>query len=144
VARGLTKLVQSLPGKVGEQVTAMWAHAVPAPARTDARPDPSVSSVLVAAAAERKRARLGYRSAVGSVLERTVDPWAVVARRRLWYLLCWDHSAQAVRSYRLDRVLHVATLAEGFDPPPDLDPVALVEQHLGSGRGTPPACASTP
>ena len=122
----------------------MWGHAVPAPARTDARPDPSVSGVLVAAAAERKRARLGYRSAVGSVLERTVDPWAVVARRRLWYLLCWDHSAQAVRSYRLDRVLHVATLAEGFDPPPDLEPVALVEQHLGSGRGTPPACASTP
>ena len=77
MARGLTKLVQSLPGKVGEQATAMWGHAVPAPARTDARPDPSVSGVLVAAAAERKRARLGYRSAVGSVLERTVDPWAV-------------------------------------------------------------------
>lgn len=113
----------------------MWIHAVPAPARTDARPDPSVSSVLVAAAAERRQVRLGYRSAGGSVLERTVDPWVVVARRRwFWYLLCWDHSVQAVRTYRVDRVLHVATLVERFDPRPDLDPVALVEQHLGSGR----------
>lgn len=134
VSRGLTKLVQSLPGKVGEQAAAMWIHAVPAPVRTDTRPDPSVSSLLVAAAAERRQVRLGYRSAGGSVLERTVDPWVVVARRRLWYLLCWDHSAQAVRTYRVDRVLHVATLDERFDPRPDLDPMALVEQHLGSGR----------
>lgn len=133
-SRGLTKLVQSLPGKVGEQAAAMWTHAVPAPARTDARPDPSVSSVLVAAAAERRQIRLGYRSAGGSVLEPTVDPWSVVARRRLCYLLCWDHSAQGVRTYRVDWVLRVTTLVERFDPPPELDPVALVEQHLGSGR----------
>lgn len=134
VSHGLAKLVQSLPGKVGEQAAAMWTHAVPVPARTAARPDPSMSSVLVAAAAERRQVLLGYRSAGGSVLERTVDPWVVVARRQLWYLLCWDHSVQAVRTYRVDRVLHVAARSEGFQSPPDLDPVALVEQHLGSGR----------
>ncbi len=134
VSRGLSKLVQSLPGKAGEQAAAMWTHAVPARSHAAARADPSVSSVLVAAAAERRKTRIGYRSAAGSTTERTVDPWAVVARRRLWYLLCWDDDAQAVRTYRVDRVVRVATLAQRFDPPPGLDPVALVEQHLGSGR----------
>lgn len=77
-------------------------------------------------------ARLPERRRIGPGADRR--PLGVVARRRLWYLLCWDHSAQAVRTYRVDRVLDVATLDERFDPPPDLDPVALVEQHLGSGR----------
>lgn len=134
VARALTKLVQTLPGQVGEQAAAMWGHAATAPGRSDARPDPATSGALVAVVAERRRARVGYRSAPGTVLRRTVDPWAVVARRGLWYLLCRDHAAQAVRTYRVDRVLDVTPLPERFEPPPDLDPVALVEQHLGSDR----------
>ena len=134
VARALDKLVRTLPGKVGEQAAEMWRRAVPTPARADALPDPSTSSTLVALAAERRRARLRYRSASRSLLERTVDPWALVVRRRSWYLLCFDHDVGAVRTYRVDRVLHVVALDERFDPPADLDPAAAVEHHLGAGR----------
>ena len=113
------------------------ARAVPTPARADALPDTSISSTLVALAAERRRAHLTYRSAGGSLLERTVDPWALVVRRSSWYLLCLDRDAGAVRTYRVDRVLGVAGLDERFEPPADLDPAAAVEQHLGAGRKYP-------
>ena len=134
VARALTKLVATLPGRVGEQAAEMWRRAVATPARADTRPDPSTASALVALCAGRRRARLGYRSAGGSLLERTVDPWALVVRRRSWYLLCLDHDAGAIRTYRVDRVLRVTGLAERFEPPGDLDPAAAVEHHLGAGR----------
>ena len=137
VARALTKLVRTLPGRVGEQAAEMWRRAVPSPARADARPDPSTASALVALAAERRRARLGYRTAGGALLERTVEPWALVVRRRSWYLLCLDQDAAAIRTYRVDRVLHVVGLDERFEPPAGLDPAAAVEHHLGAGRRYP-------
>ena len=137
VARSLDKLVRALPGEVGEQAAAMWRRAVATPARADALPDPSTSSTLVSLAAERRRARLTYRSARGSLLERTVDPWALVVRRSSWYLLCLDQDAGAIRTYRVDRVTSVVGLAERFEAPADLDPAAAVEQHLGAGRRHP-------
>ncbi len=39
--------------------------------------------------------------------ETEVDPWAVVVRLGRWYLLCFSHHADAVRTYRIDRVRDV-------------------------------------
>ncbi len=36
-----------------------------------------------------------------------VDPWAVVIRYGRWYLLCHSHHANAIRTYRVDRVRSV-------------------------------------
>jgi predicted DNA-binding transcriptional regulator YafY len=54
-------------------------------------------------------------------------------RHGRWYLLCRSHRADAVRAYRVDRVGSVAELAGTVTAPPDLDPVALLEQHLAVG-----------
>jgi predicted DNA-binding transcriptional regulator YafY len=54
-------------------------------------------------------------------------------RHGRWYLLCRSHRADAVRAYRVDRVGAVAELAGTFSAPADLDPVALLEQHLAVG-----------
>ncbi len=62
-----------------------------------------------------------------------MDPWAVVVRHGRWYLLCYSHRAGAVRSYRIDRVCAVRQTGPAFVPPADLDPVAAVEDKLGSG-----------
>lgn len=136
VAAALSKLVATLPGRTGEQAASLWHHAVTQPTRWG-QPDATTSSTLVTAVTASRRVRLTYRSAGGRVLERTVDPWAVVARRHRWYLLGHDHGPDEVRTYRLDRVEQVDVLDEGFDPPDRLDPVAVVEEHLGSGRRYP-------
>ena len=60
-------------------------------------------------------------------------PLGVVVRHGRWYLLCHSHAAGALRAYRIDRVRSVEVLAESYDVPADLDPVALLEQHLAVG-----------
>jgi predicted DNA-binding transcriptional regulator YafY len=77
--------------------------------------------------------RLSYRSEAGSERVIEADPWAVVIRHGRWYLLCWSHSAQARRVYRIDRVAEVQLLVAPFDPPLGLDPVAMLEDHLAIG-----------
>ena len=57
----------------------------------------------------------------------------MVVRYGRWYLLCHAHHVDAVRTYRVDRIRTVEMLAEAFEPPLDLDPVAALEQHLGVG-----------
>jgi predicted DNA-binding transcriptional regulator YafY len=77
--------------------------------------------------------RLGYRSEAGSEWVVEADPWAVVVRHGRWYLLCWSHTAQARRVYRIDRVGEVQLLEDPFSPPAGLDPVAVLEEHLAVG-----------
>ncbi len=134
LGRAVAKLIETLPGRVGEQAALMWRHAVPAPNAWHGRPDPTLAGLLVRATAMASRARITYRSAAGSWLERTVDPWAVVSRRSWWYLLCWDHGPAELRTYRVDRIQDVTLLEEHFEPPADLEPVGLTEHHLGAGR----------
>ena len=58
---------------------------------------------LVEAVAAHRRVRIAYRSAAGHEWTSEVDPWAVVVRYGLWYLLCRTRSAE-LRTYRLDRI----------------------------------------
>jgi hypothetical protein len=74
-----------------------------------------------------------YRSESGKEWEAEVDPWAVVVRHGRWYLLCHSHRADAIRTYRIDRIRAIRQTAHGFEPPDGLDPVAAVEENLGIG-----------
>ena len=133
VGSGLDKVIRALPDSVGRQAAALREHASAAPDRSAARPDPGVTSALVAASAARRRVQVCYRSESGRQWDAEVDPWAVVVRHGRWYLLCHSHHAGAVRTYRIDRILTVAQTGDGFTPPEGLDPVATLEENLGSG-----------
>jgi predicted DNA-binding transcriptional regulator YafY len=87
----------------------------------------------VQACSEQRRVRLGYRTEAGSEWVAEVDPWALVVRHGRWYLLCHSYGADARRAYRIDRVRGVDLLVETFTPPADLDPVAMLEEHLAVG-----------
>ena len=56
-----------------------------------------------------------------------------MVRHGRWYLLCWSHTSNARRAYRVDRVRGVEPLDDTFSPPGDLDPVAMLEEHLAVG-----------
>ncbi|MFJ5548339.1 helix-turn-helix transcriptional regulator [Streptomyces sp. NPDC093225] len=85
------------------------------------------------ACSDRRRVRLAYRSEAGRERDVRVDPWAVVVRHGRWYLLCWSHTSEGRRAYRVDRIGAVEVLDEGFEPPAGLDPVAVLEEHLAAG-----------
>lgn len=133
VGAALGKVIRALPENVGRQAAALREHASAAPDRYSARPDPATTSALVAAIATRRRVLLRYRGEAGHEWESEVDPWAVVVRHGRWYLLCHSHHAGAIRTYRVDRVRSVRQTAHGFEPPDGLDPVAALEENLGTG-----------
>lgn len=133
VRSALDKVIQALPESIGRQAAALREHASAAPDRFSARPDPATTSALVAAVAARRRILVRYRSETGNQWDAEVDPWAVVARHGRWYLLCHSHRADAIRTYRADRIRAVQQTAHEFEMPDGLDPVATLEENLGIG-----------
>jgi predicted DNA-binding transcriptional regulator YafY len=133
VGVALDKVIRALPESVGREAATLRQHASATPARSSARPDPATTSALVAAVAARHRVLVTYRAETGHEWEAEVDPWAVVVRHGRWYLLCHSHPANATRTYRVDRVRGVRQTTHRFDPPEGLDPVARLEENLGTG-----------
>ena len=133
VGSALGKIVRALPEPVAAQAEAVRRTTAPAPDRAAARPDPGTTAALVQACSNHRRVRLDYRSEAGSEWATEVDPWAVVVRHGRWYLLCRSHTSDARRAYRIDRVRAVEALDDTFIPPVDLDPVAVLEEHLAVG-----------
>ena len=136
VGSALGKIMRALPEPVAAQAEAVRRTTAPAPDRGAARPDPAITTALVQACSNHRRVRLDYRSEAGSEWVIEADPWAVVVRHGRWYLLCRSHrsrSADARRAYRIDRVRAVEVLDDTFSPPVDLDPVAMLEEHLAVG-----------
>lgn len=137
VERALDKLVQALPESVRRQAASLRDHASVAPARDSSRPHPAIAGALVAAVSDRRRVLVAYRSDAGNTWDEEVDPWAVVVRFGRWYLLCHSHRADAVRTYRVDRVQRVEETRYRFEPPDGLDAVVALEVSLGTGWSFP-------
>ena len=133
VGSALRKVVRALPPAVGRQATVLREHASAAPVRVSTRPDPAITSALVSAVAAGRRVVVDYCAESGKEWQTEVDPWAVVVRHGRWYLLCFSHHADAVRTYRIDRVRDVQQTERAFERPDDLDPVAALEEYLGTG-----------
>lgn len=125
---GLTKLAARAPDpgeEGGGDNPATPAVTVPREP-LDALADPLVT---------RRPVAFGYRTAGGRAGRRTVDPYAVVARRGAWYLVGRDHDRDGLRAFRLDRMRGPVTPAGGpasFEVPRDLDLRAAVS---GPSRG---------
>jgi predicted DNA-binding transcriptional regulator YafY len=52
-------------------------------------------------------------------------------------LLGWSHTRQAQRVLRVDRIVVIETLSETFTPPPELDALRALEEHLSQGWSYP-------
>jgi predicted DNA-binding transcriptional regulator YafY len=138
VGSAVGKIVRALPEPVADQVQAIRRTTAPAPDRGAVRPDPGTAIALVQACAKHRRVRIEYRSESNREWVMDVDPWAVVVRHGRWYLLCESQrkgreKRTAIRAYRVDRVQTVEQLDEWFEPPPNLDPVSMLEAHLAVG-----------
>lgn len=135
VGGGVGKLLRALPESVARPALQLWRTIAAAPSRIPT-PEPSITSRLVEAVASGRRIRLGYRSASGNEWRSEVDPWAVVVRRGLWYLLCRLDSGD-VRTYRVDRISSLDLLSTPADVPAELDAVHELERHLGQSWSLP-------
>ena len=133
VGAALAKVVRAMPASVAGPVETIRRWIAPAPDRGAARPDPATTIDLVQAWSQQRVLRITYCSERGTTWTTEVEPWAIVVRHGRWYLLCQDRGRDAVRAYRVDRITEPLTLIDTFEPPADLDAVAVLEQHLATG-----------
>ncbi|HET7483698.1 MAG TPA: WYL domain-containing protein [Actinomycetota bacterium] len=81
---------------------------------------------------ERRRVHLEYLSASrGSMTDRDVDPWGLVAALGRWYLVGFDHLSGEERMFRVDRIKSVSARDAVVEVPDDFDP----ERYRGAFVG---------
>ncbi|MFR9787942.1 helix-turn-helix transcriptional regulator [Streptomyces sp. MB22_4] len=134
----LAKINRVLPAAVADRVAALRGtlvfghHAEPGTA-----PDPRIALDLAAAARDRRRVGITYRSWRGETSERELAPYGLVFHSARWYVTGLDSRRAAIRVFRIDRIraLRPAEGARAAPPPPGFDPAAQVTASLGEVSG---------
>jgi predicted DNA-binding transcriptional regulator YafY len=79
----------------------------------------------------RRRLRVAYRSFSGDATRREVSPHALVVHSGRWYLAAHDHTRDALRTFRVDRMRRAALgVGAALAPPDGFDAVAYVSRSL--------------
>jgi predicted DNA-binding transcriptional regulator YafY len=115
--RAFGKLLAALPGNLRDQATSMRArlHIDPTgwgPSGEDISMLPAVQDAV----ARDLKLTFMYRRADGDTAPRTVDPFGVVCKQNVWYLVA--RATAGMRSYRISRMSQAVALAMTFERPP--------------------------
>jgi predicted DNA-binding transcriptional regulator YafY len=137
VGGALAKIVRSLPERVAGPVRAVRETSAAPPPAPETQVSPELTSRLIEACAAARPLRLVYRLGPDKEREMEIEPWAVVLRHSRWYLLGWSRTRQAQRALRVDRITAAQAGPGTFTPPPDLDALGTLEDHLSQGWAHP-------
>ncbi|MCB0062166.1 MAG: transcriptional regulator [Caldilineaceae bacterium] len=131
VEGALAKIERVLPESLRLRLQAVQATVAFVP--ESAKPMPTSATVLLVSMAvqDAQRLQLHYQSREGET-ERAVDPYGIVSHWEQWYLVGWCHLRQAIRVFRLDRILDVALDEATFAPPANFDPLNYVLESLAT------------
>ncbi|HEX2849990.1 MAG TPA: YafY family protein [Acidimicrobiales bacterium] len=116
----LAKLEQVLPAVLREHVLALNATTVLVRRGADAPVDADALLTLAQGCRGPERVRFRYRDGSGNESERRVEPYALVNAERRWYLVARDLDRADWRTFRVDRMDHLALTGHRFvasDPP---------------------------
>jgi predicted DNA-binding transcriptional regulator YafY len=117
----LRKLVRALPGtfRADAEAAATAVLVDPAAWGDAGRTRPELVETLQPAIVARRKLRLTYASRAGERTERLVDPWGLVDKDDVWYLVAGTERGQ--RTFRVDRIVEVAVTGREAERPADLD-----------------------
>lgn len=82
----------------------------------DIRHDNEKFKLLKTAVIQRRHVRIAYAGASGAVSERIVQPLQLIYKARAWYLSAFCTKRQALRMFKLNRILESELLEERFLP----------------------------
>ncbi|HVF03327.1 MAG TPA: WYL domain-containing protein, partial [Frankiaceae bacterium] len=114
----LAKLDRLLPPRLRARVEAVRSSTVTIGPPEDAI-DADVLVTLAQACDGHERVVASYRDRAGVASERRLEPYALVATGRRWYLFCRDLDRDDWRTFRVDRVADVRRTGHRFAPDPD-------------------------
>jgi predicted DNA-binding transcriptional regulator YafY len=128
-AGALAKMERVLPYSLRERLQAVRDVVTFAATADVPRPDSVVLMRLSLAIQQAERVQLSYQSGTAET-ERRVDPYGLVFHWGRWYLAAWCHLRQAIRVFRLDRVVALEPVPETFARPVEFDSLSCVTQSL--------------
>ena len=130
--RALVKLEQVLPAHLRRRVQAISAATSVLPSSGGPSVDAQVLTLLAAACRDHELVRFAYRGRDGATSRRTVEPHALVALNRRWYVVAFDPGRGGWRTFRVDRTEGLSAGGARFRERvlPGRDPVAFVQRGL--------------
>jgi predicted DNA-binding transcriptional regulator YafY len=117
----LHKLVRALPETFRADAEAAADAVVIDPSRwgRSVREQPPLVAQLQAAVVQRVKVRVVYRGWDREPAERLVEPWGLVEKSQVWYLLGRTDGGR--RTYRVDRIVEAVVTEETGERPADFD-----------------------
>ncbi|MFF2551444.1 helix-turn-helix transcriptional regulator [Nocardia sp. NPDC058058] len=116
----LRKLLRALPQSFRAEAEAAAGAMIVDPARWGERDEQAPPDVarLQRAVVRRRKVRFDYGRA-GTRTERTVDPWGLVDKDAIWYLIAGTERGQ--RTFRVDRMAGIEITDDTAHRPEDFD-----------------------
>jgi predicted DNA-binding transcriptional regulator YafY len=135
VEGALAKVERVMPASLRERVRAVEETLVLDVGRSGTAPAGAVVVTLSAAARERRRVWMRYRSARSEETQRGFDPYGLVYREGYWYATGYCHLRRGLRLFRLDRILDVEPREETFTRPENFDVLGDVLHTIATAPG---------
>jgi proteasome accessory factor C len=122
-----TKLLRALGRDANEAQTLATSTVV-------ASAEPVVTThlrTLVTSSRKRQRVEIEYAAiSRGTAEKRPIDPYGIVHHAGEWYVVAYCHKRGDVRTFRIDRIAAIRTLAEKFEIPSSFDLEAYRRERL--------------
>jgi predicted DNA-binding transcriptional regulator YafY len=127
----MRKLVRALPRTFRADAEAAASATMVDPTRWSERerPRPAVVDLLQDAVVRRRKVRLTYADARRERSERLVDPWGLVDKDDVWYLVAGTPRGR--RTFRVDRIVAAEATDEPAQRPDDFALDAAWEDVVG-------------
>lgn len=133
----LSKLDNVLPDDQRREVA--WARRTLLATGMHRTDDASLVPLLVelgTAARGRRRVSMLYRGrGRPEALERDLDPYVLVHRWGWWYVVGYCHLREAMRTFRVDRIVELQPLDQTFEVPDGFDVHKYLAEEAESQRG---------
>ncbi len=127
----LRKLVRALPQTFRADAEAAASATMIDPTRWGDRDRrrPETVDLLQAAVIRRRKVRLTYTNSKRERTERLVDPWGLVDKDDVWYLIAGTERGQ--RTFRVDRIVAAEPTGQAAERPDDFALEAAWQQVVG-------------
>jgi predicted DNA-binding transcriptional regulator YafY len=87
---------------------------------------------MSSAAQLQQRVHIHYHPNHGEDTERDFDPYGLTYYLHKWYVVGYCHLRQDLRSFRLDRITQINSVAAHFERPEHFDPLAHMMQAIAT------------
>jgi predicted DNA-binding transcriptional regulator YafY len=127
----LRKLLRALPQTFRADAEAAASATVIDPARWGEHDHrrPELIGMLQDAVIRRRQVRLTYAGIARELTERLVDPWGLVDKDDIWYLIAGTDRGQ--RTFRVDRIIEAAPTGRPAERPEEFTLAGAWQQVVG-------------